>query len=248
MDIKGLGSYAIHFDGPRLSMNDKRVFEAVARLAKASSHDLNEMLDTSLREIAVRMGWSATGGRSLTWVWDSLVRLNESSIEFRLPDGIPREGRLIESATKSPRGVHIRFDPGFILPAFGIDKQFKINTDRRATLTSPLAQWLHDFISTHSTAYPLTFAPLRELCGFEARSRAFPKRLADASAVLCAASPELVANVEQVKSSRSSDLWEIQFTRGTEPADFFDPTRPAKRFSSPVSIKPKTARQQGLSL
>ena len=146
LDIKAQGAYSIVLDGHRLSMFDKAVFESVIRIAKASSHNLEEQLECSLSEIALHLGWEARGGRDLQCIFDSLARIAAASIEYRLLDGVMRSGRLIGSVKKGRTGISVGFDAGLILATFGIDKQFKFDRNRRALLDGTLAQWLHDYI------------------------------------------------------------------------------------------------------
>lgn len=231
--IKAQGTYSIEFEGIPLTMNDKLVYESVIRIAKNSNHDLMEPLKTSLREIGHQMGWTALGGRNLAWIRDSLDRLARASLNYRLLDGVQRQGQLLLNVEKAMGGIAVSFDPSFVLAAFGVDKQFAIDSARRSSLGSPLAQWLHDFISTHTTAIPLSMKYLRELCGFDARSKSFPSLVESALQQLIASVPELIVSYSIDKPTKRSDLWQIHYVRGAQAPNFIDPTKVGKKNPSP---------------
>jgi hypothetical protein len=238
--VKAPKPYAISVDGPMLAISDKRVFDAVVRLAKQEKLDLNEPLRTSLREIASRMGLTSTGGHSLSWVNDSLERLSRTRVTFRLLDGSLHEGSMLASVDKGPAGVLLGFDSKFILPAFGLDKQFRIDAKRRASLPSPLTQWMHDFISTHTVLEDLTLDYLRELCGYGGRVSSFPHSLRASMDALVGSAPEIAASFDIVKLGRDSDHWTLKVQRGSEPANFFNP---AAMKSAAAAKAPSAARR-----
>lgn len=222
--IKAQSPYAIVYVGQRLTMSDKRVFEAVVRLAKSSSHDINQPLECSLRGIAYAMGWTNVSGTSTNWIWDSLVRLSLARIDFLLEDRIPRSGKLLESVSKTSSGLFVKFDPGFVVPAFGIDLQFAIDTARRERLATPIAKWLHDFVSTHTKPYSFSVKHLREITGYDARAKSFPAVLGAATSAICTACPELAASFSVDGGTKASDNWTATYTPGPESPNFFDPT------------------------
>lgn len=237
MEIKAQGDYSIVLDGHRLSMFDKSVFESVIRIAKASSHNLAEQLECSLSEIALHLGWEARGGRDLQCIFDSLARIASTSIDYRLLDGVMRSGRLIGSVEKGRTGISIGFDAGLILATFGIDKQFKFDQNRRALLDGALAQWLHDYISTHTKDQSMLLTHYLGLCGYGARSKSFPEKLGIALDEIKAKAPELVAGIVWNKPTKSSERWKIEIVKGSEKASFIDP---AKKHAAPA--KPASTR------
>lgn len=244
LGIKGQMHYSVDFNGPRLSMNDKAVYEAVVRLAKTAKHDLGLPMRVSLRAIAEEMGWSARGGRDLDWVWRALERLARSEVSFQLANQQRVNGKLLESVEKGTPGIEISFDSQFVLAAFGDGQQFKIDSERRKKLGSPLAQWLHDFLSTHKEGHSLTLSYLQELCGSEATSKRFCHALREAATALCAAAPELAKSFDIDSHRRSSEGWSIKFERGAEACDFFS----ASDFKQQRAPADRSARQRGLAL
>ena len=225
-EVLGQGGYRATIQGPHLSMTDKLAFEAITRLAKAARLDLDQPLRTSLREIAREMGWSDTGGGTLRFVKAALERFAETRLSFTLEDKQCRAGMLLLGADMLPdnAGVELRFDPGFVIGAFSADKQYRIDRARRSTLaSSPLAMWLHDFVSTHSKSAPLDLLYLRERCGFQGLAKDFPRRLRRAADDLRAVAPGLLASYAIKKGRRSSEKWTVEFVRGAEKASFLLP-------------------------
>jgi len=243
--MKIQGNYGLEFEGPRLGMFDKSVWEIAVNMAKEQSLDMNEGMRSSLSEFAKRMGCASTGSRVIDLVWDSLLRLEQSGVALSLPNGKSGSGHLLGSVSKDSGGAWIHFDPGLAKPGLGIDRQFCIDTQRRRTLESTLAQWLHDFLSSHDQGKALTMAYMRELCGFDAQKKRFPERLAQALDQLQAKAPGLIVKYEMDDSSRDSDEWAISITRGGEAASFVDPLSAAKPQRSPGG-KPTTRSRVAL--
>lgn len=224
-EILGQGAYRATLSGPRLSVGDKLVFESIVRLAKAARLDLNQPLRTSQREIAREMGWKDDGGGTLRFVWAALERFTKTELSFTLEDGVPRCGKLLDGAMKlkGSLGVELFFDANFVIGAFSGDKQYRIDRARRESLDSPLAKWLHDFVSTHSKTMPLDLAYLRGRSGFHGRPKDFVQRLRLAADELRSAAPALLASYVIKEGRRSSQKWQVEFTRGAEKASFLLP-------------------------
>lgn len=224
-EIFGQGAYRATLTGPRLSVGDKLVFESIVRLAKAVRLDLHQPLRTSHREIARDMAWKDEGGGTLRFIWAALERFASTEISFSIEDGTRRSGKMLESATKlrGSQGLDLRFDPNFIIGAFSCDKQYRIDRARRESFDSPLSKWLHDFVSTHSKPMPLDLAYLRERSGFHGRPKDFVSRLRLAADTIASKAPGLLASYAIRTGRRSSDNWQIEFTRGIEKASFLLP-------------------------
>ena len=247
--IKAQSPYAIEIDGPAFAMSDKRAYEAVVRIAKSRRHDLNETMDTSLREIALEMGIQSHGGSSLASISVSLARLSQTTITFRLLDKSEHSGRLLATVETNPNGVRIGFDPDFVLPAFELDRQFQSKPSRRHQIDGSLAQWLHDFFQTHSVTHDLTLGYLRGLCGYASRDRSFASRLELAMKCLSQQCPELIESFGFTKLSRHSNLWSMTVKRGPESPNFFNGSPQAP--SAPIAAQKaasKAARRRGVAL
>jgi len=242
--IKAQGGYIITFHGERLTMHDKLVWEVAIQMAKEATPDMNALIQVSLREFSRRLGWTDQSGKALDWIWQSLRRLYMARVEFRFADGREGGGSMLATVIKSDGALHIRVNPDFALPAFGHDKQFRIRFERRRGLKSSLAQWLHDFLSTHSTTHDLTLDYLRELCGFQAKKSRFPLSLVEALNELKTAIPELIESFEIDKAKRDSDHWILRIKRGPETPEFIIPG--AKWKNSPNGER--SAKERGLAI
>ena len=256
MSIPAQKGYLLTAIGPRLSMRDKHIWEIAIQIAKESSPSIGEAFTTSLREIARRMGIKGDG-RTLATIWDSLTKLCNVRLAFTMPlEGrapIQGIGSLLATAIKDDMSIHLRVNPDFAWAAFALDKQFKIKSARRAKLSSTLAQWLHDFLSTHTAAHDMTVDYIREMCGFDGSARSFPLQLRTALDEMIKETPEIVASYDIDEVGRSSDRWIVRIARGPEKPQFIVP-KPAILAGASgggqraLSQIPKSARQRGLKL
>ncbi len=221
--VKAQGSYGLHFNGDRLYMRDKQVWEATMQIAK-DAPGIEQEIQVALSDIAKRMGSSDMSGDALKWIWGSLERLAKANVQVRLHDGQVHAGSLLASTRHHGKQYFIQLDLALAVPLFALDMQFKIQSKRRLTLSTSLAQWLHDFISTHAS-YPrnLTLGYIRELCGYDGQMRRFPALLSAALLELSSAAPELVSSYEILKTGRSSENWEIKISRGADQPVFLMP-------------------------
>lgn len=216
--------------GPRLTMKDKHVWETAIQIAKESSPGLSSSFEIGLRDFARRMGHKDFCSKTLAPIWDSLERLACARIEFDIPGQCSGVGSMLSTAVKRGNRFYLRLNPDFALPALMGDKQIMIRSERRAKLSSALAQWLHDFYSTHSTYRDHDLAYLRELCGYDSTHRNFPIKLDQAMKELVATAPELIASFEMIKVGRESDLWNLRAVRGQEKASYKMPAAiPSKK-------------------
>ena len=220
--VKSQGGYNLRASGDRLGMRDKAAWEAAMQVAKESG-DASQDIPVNLSDLARRMGLRNANGAALAGIWESLQRLAQAHVEVEL-QGQVHAGKMLESATKHGLAHSIRIDLGWSTAILEQDYQFKLDASRRAKLSGSLAQWLHDFISTHdSYSRNLTIGYLRDLCGFEGQARRFPSLLDAALAELAAKAPELVAGRSVKKVGRSSRKWELAIQRGPEAPAFCKP-------------------------
>lgn len=221
--VPSQGNYALSLFGPWPRMRDKAVWEAAMGLAKEAGNAA-EPFRISLSAIAARMGLSDTSGAALDAIWASLELLAACRIEFTLPKGARCGGSLLRAATKVGRARFIQVDMALAGPLFREDYQFKMDGARRAKLGGSLAQWLHDFLSTHDAQdKPLTLGYLRELCGYDGPRKSFPALLRGALDELAQKAPELLQSHSLKKRSRASDAWSIELSRGSARPSFAKP-------------------------
>jgi len=223
--VEAQGTVNMTLSGPWPRMRDKAVWEIALEMAKASSNAADPIL-VNLSEFASRMGYADKGGDTLEWIWASLRRLSFCHVEFNSPSAAgPRlAGKLLLAARETAGRKEIEIDPAFAARLLGEDFQFATNRARRATLSTALARWLHDFLSTHATQdRPFDLPYLRNLCGYGADKRRFPAELNSALADLVGKAPEVLESYSIGKPTRSSDGWTVALVCGGEKRRFERP-------------------------
>lgn len=215
--------------GPKLSMRDKHVWETAIQIAKERAPTIADAFEIELRDFARRLGSANQCGTALSSIWESLERLASARVEFQIGDSCKGIGSLLASAFRDDGRLYLRLNPDFAIPALLGDKQFLFDQARRSGLPTSLAQWLHDFFSTHKEAREMDLQYLRELCGYDGTPRNFPGKLRIALDELVKAAPTLVASFEIDRSSRSSDNWKLRVVLGSDSPAFL----PAERIESP---------------
>jgi len=235
---KTQGEAVVKCQGTRLNMRDKEVWQIVIDLAKEAQLDMAEPLQAQLSEIARRLGATVDGGRALKGVWATLERLAAAEVHFVLKGGHAGGGKMLQAVAKGRSGVEIRLDPAFVTAALDRNLQIGVDAVRRRSLGSPLAEWLHDFFSSHEKAIPLTLGYLRELCGFDNEKRRFPGRLRAAMEILKDCAPAVIEGYGIEGSGKDSDLWRLVTVRGPEAVLASHP-KPASAAAPPKSKKQK---------
>jgi hypothetical protein len=146
-------------------------------------------------------------------------------VAFQLGPECKGVGSLIATAAVSQGKFYLRLNPDFAIPALLADKQFLFDAGRRSSLRSGLAQWLHDFYSTHKESRDMDLLYLRDLCGYDGPARNFPRKLEEAMRDLVEIAPELVASFRIDAIGRCSDAWKLRVVFGTETPSFIPPKR-----------------------
>lgn len=232
--VKGQGSYDLTLSGERLYMRDKQVWQAVISIVKrAPRHDIPIRIE--LAAIATLMGSSDHCGGALRRIWQSVERLSRAAIQVKLSDGQVHEGKLLSAAYRQEKKYFVELDMQWMAAAMCLDYQFKIDCERRNGLATSLAQWLHDFLSTHQSSPGLSVGYLRSLCGFDGQNRKFPAAIRTALSELKISAAALVADFEIIKNGRSSDAWTVVIVRGPEQPSFSGPSSP-KAFDGMESL------------
>ncbi len=236
------GNYDIDFEGERLSMLDKRVWEALVAIAKDRLVDVSKPFKVTLAEIARRAGVAGNGGVALSSVWKCAVRLAATRLQVNL-EGSRRAGRLLALATKVKREYRVQLDPEFAAAILGDDIQIDFPVGRRQALRAPLAQWLHDYLTSHKPADFAFFLPhLRGHCGYADEARHFPADLRVAMEELATNCPELVASWSIDDSRKKSEAWKLSIERG---ADRPSPLFPPSMKKIPPAPKPRNVKRRG---
>jgi hypothetical protein len=220
--------YHLEYEGPRLSVRDKSIWEAAIDLGKESGLPAGAAMPMPLRTIGDRLGLASTGGDQLDWIWDGLKRLEKARVAFDSPTGQRIAGPLLGSVEMHSGAVAVSFDPGVTKHLIGRDMQFRIDTKRRRTLGSGLARWLHDFLSSHNEPEPMDLKYLRNLCGYEAKKRRFPADLEKAMGEITQKASGLAKGFKINRSGKDSDMWTLEVTQGHEKPSFIPATRAAR--------------------
>ena len=211
--------------GPRLSMRDKAVWERAHDQARANG-DIGCEFELSLRAMAKALG--AKDGRSgptLRRLFDSLVRLADTALEFELTSGASGACKLLKVAAMRDEACVVSLDPdlGALLSA---DYLFELDIVRRQTLKLDLSKWLHDFHSTHKQfdgAFSLK--TLAALCGYEATGGHFSSHLRAALNEAQTVAPGIVEGFNIERISVEAKKWRAAVTRGAEVVKFEMPGR-----------------------
>ena len=249
--------YGAVFSGPRLNMRDKRVWELALKAAKSFGCAGRECA-LSANDIAAALGSkSKPNARRTKAIRASLERLAGAQVDYRVPGLACGSARLLGSARESSSGWRVSIDEGLIV-ALDRDKQFRIDVERREGLSTDLAKWMHDFVSTHAAGFERGFkvSELEELSGWGAAPSKFSAQLEKALGALCERCPELVKGFEFTRPKRAAEGWRVRIDRGPEKESFrcpaaeaeqaADRTRKAREAKEARGSKPK--RRGGPSL
>lgn len=223
VSIKHQGRRAIEFSGQWLTMHDKGVWEAVVDMAKPSKQGIGGTHQFGIAEIARRVGKKDDGGATMNWIFDCLTRLANGQLRIARDDGTFHTGSLIHSLVRDKGNVSIRFDPELMDIAFGQERQFKHDAERRSLLGSSLAKWLHDFYSSHTNPIDFDLKYIRELCGYAGQAKHFPQRLVAAMDDIKARAPELIKDFKIDSQRKKSDFWKLIVVKGEEKPSFDSP-------------------------
>jgi hypothetical protein len=171
-EIASQAGYKITFSGPELDENDRDVYLEATRLY--SGIVPGSIYKTSIRNFLKGINRTATG-ENATRLKDSLIRIAQTNVTI-IFDTIKYQGRyaggilnvLILDGKESTCEDSISFAmPPALLRHFHKDFT-KIPMDKRLLLkgqASQLAKWLHGYIYSHKTPYPITISKFKELCG-----------------------------------------------------------------------------------
>lgn len=246
--IPAQGAVNLTLSGPWPRMRDKEVWEVALQLAK-EAQDPSAPIRISLSDCAARLGRSDRSASTLDSIWRSLRRLALCRIEFDLPSAPMGRlgGNLLQAAREVGKRREIEVDLAFANKLLADESQFAINRQRRSLLSTALARWLHDFMSTHTTkeaAFVFEIRYLRELCGYGANKKRFPAALELALKELAQKAPEVLAGYAINKLGKSSDDWTGEVSSGSEKRLFQLP----KAHGGAQPVRPKPTGRGGVSL
>ncbi len=233
--LEAAGNVALSFDGPSLSMLDKRVWEALVRFAKASRLDVHSPFKVPMSRIAKEAGLAQSGSRA---VWASMARLACSRLDA-VVDGVAIKGLLLAEARRKGRGCEASFDPDLLVPALSQVLQASMASAASPPGASPLRQWLRDYFSTHEAlGRPFTLDYLRKLSGYGSQTKRFPADLENAMASLKLLDPGLIAEWSIKRDGGVGDAWMLSVVRGKSRPCVKQPAKTA------AAAEPRAARSQ----
>jgi hypothetical protein len=114
----------------------------------------------------------AKGGNDYVWLKDSLRRLQNAVIEFKVgPQWIRFSPITQASGNDETKMITLQFDP-LLLKLFIPDSWTALWwEERRALKRKPLALWLHGYYASHADPYPVKVETLMRLCGSKAKHK-----------------------------------------------------------------------------
>lgn len=244
--LEAAGEVFLTFNGPRLSMADKRAWEAVMRIAMRDRVNTEEPFLVKLAEVARLAGFGKCQSRT---AWAAIERLARSHLDATVY-GTKMAGWLLTSAVLKGRRASILIDPSLVGPAFSGTLLASRTGAVGDGVKSLLAQWLRDYFSTHKPpARPLTLDYLRELSGYVSRPKHFVPALEKAMAELAEKRADLIASWSIDKSlgnDNASDRWTLNVQRGSSMPVVKRRSKPAA--SMPPVAKPTPKRRGGPAL
>lgn len=228
----------IELKGPALTLMDKRVWEVALSAAKAfggAGVDFKLPANRIAKKVrdTLKPGEKPPrkpGGKLTSAIGASLRRLAKAEIAYKTPEGGAGCAKLLGSAVKAESGWRVSISPG-LLPALRDHKQFQIDVARRRRLSTDIARWLHDFLSTHQKEYSVKMKveELARLCGVRTDLSHFPSNLEKALIDVKAICPELLASYALDKSEKERTSWWITMVKGAENATFVWPAEEERR-------------------
>ncbi len=208
--LEASGDAVVSFAGPRLSMRDKSVWQALARRAKEGRFDAAASFEVPLAEVALDAGLRPSGVRA---VRASLERLAQSRVDAKV-GGVAFAGSLLAEAGPDGGRFRAQFDPAFAVPALSLVLQASTASAGPAAC-GPLAQWLRDYFSTHlPMARPFTLGYLMRLSGYGSPTKRFAQDLREAMDWLKAQRSDLVVDSLIEREGKRSENWKLVVHRG----------------------------------
>lgn len=264
--LNAAGAVELTFNGPRLCMEDKRVWEALIRIAKRDQVDIAAPFKVRLAEVAQLAGYGEGQSRSAYGAIERLASCRLDAVVY----GARMSGWMLMSSAKDGRHATVRLDPALATPALSQTMQAAALPPPASSQTmskgargagsngvgSLLAQWLRDYLSTHKPpAKPLTLGYLRRLSGYVSQPKHFVAALEKAMADLAKLWPDLVASWSIDKSgdlaqadarAHASERWILLIVRGPAQPVVKHPPKAACAVAPQAKSPPK--RRGGVSL
>ncbi len=224
-----MGQYELSVKGPFLSLRDKSIWEIAMGLAAEEDVD-GEEFPVTMSTFAKNMELEDDSATTMGSIFDALVRLSCTQIEYDAQWGMKGAGKLLASARMADGKCFISVDGG-LAPMLTRDYRFELLPTRRRSMGSDLARWLHDFIGINDQHNdPFHLAWLRKLSGSSATPARFSQQLITALAELRALEVMgpctkrlVVESFEVFKVGRDPDKWKVSIIKGEDTRPFTKP-------------------------
>ena len=174
--VAALNGIQVVYTGEELRQDDASVVMTLLHLIRGS--DPASPVTTSKFALLKELGWSINS-REYGHLRDCLTRIKATELRIQADGGaVGYAGSLLQKYDWADRGtgdtaLRLWLDPR-IAALFGRAAYTRLNWQQRRQigLKSPLALWLHAFLSTHETPFPISVNKYHELSGSRSRNLA----------------------------------------------------------------------------
>lgn len=178
-EVSAFGGLSVRQTGQELNQGDRDVWDQLIHLARTGG--LENCVEFSASSFLASIGRTA-GGKDMQWLQKAIDRLMLTKVE--IDDGVHVFcGTLIPQTFKNKQTCrYVVFLNPTISNLYSSGGWTMIDLQRREALRGhPLAQWLHDFFSTHAEPLPFSVAKIHAMCGSKNRQlRGFRRELREA--------------------------------------------------------------------
>ena len=158
------GVTVIH-TGPQLDQADLDVWQHCLHLARAEGLGTRIQFSAGSFLKAIERG---AGGKDIEWLKNAFRRLSSSVVEVSDGKRAYFGPMLIGGARDDETGQYVIEMNPKIASLFGTDGWTGVEIEvRRALKKQPLAQWLHQFYSSHARPFGFKVETIHRLCGSE---------------------------------------------------------------------------------
>ena len=172
------GVTVIH-TGPQLDQADLDVWQHCLHLARAEGLGTRIQFSAGSFLKAIERG---AGGKDIEWLKNAFRRLSSSVVEVSDGKRAYFGPMLIGGARDDETGQYVIEMNPKIVSLFGTDGWTGVEIEvRRALKKQPLAQWLHQFYSSHARPFGFKVETIHKLCGSDNKQLAgFRRELSEA--------------------------------------------------------------------
>lgn len=152
----------IRFTGMQLDQSDMDVWEQAIQLAR--EHPLGTRCEFTAHGF-LKVLERSVGKKNHTWLKDAFARLASALVEITVEDRTYFGTLIDEGARDEVTGEYVLEINPKLLALYEAGYTHINWSERQLIRGKPLALWLHGFISSHKTPYPLSVEYLHKLSG-----------------------------------------------------------------------------------